>query len=114
MRPYHVYIMANTHNTVLNTGVTGDLESPIAKHREGIIRGFTQRYNVTKRAFAEAFARIEDAIVGEKQIRAGSRAKKVAWIEAHSPLWQGIGDGLRPDVPQGLLRCARNDRRPRH
>ena len=93
-----VYILTNTWNTVLYTGVTADLEKRIAEHRAKVDPDdFASRYGLTKLIYFETTNDIRAAIVREKQIKAGSRAKKVAQIEALNPDWQDLSDGY-PDA----------------
>ena len=77
MKHYWVYIMTNTNNTVLYTGVTNGLERRGAEHKDKKGSSFTSKYNVTKLVFYERFYRIYDAIAAEKRIKAGSRTKKI-------------------------------------
>ena len=80
-----VYIMANKHNGTLYTGVTSDLSRRVYEHREGLTPGFTTRYGCKRLVYYERYERIVDAIAREKQIKGGSRAKKIALIEAMNP-----------------------------
>jgi len=84
-RQYWVYILTNKSNTVLYTGVTGNLPRRIEEHKSSKIEGFTKRYNVNKLVFAEAFEKIEHALMAEKKIKAGSRKKKIELIESMNP-----------------------------
>ena len=93
-RSYYVYILTNAHHTVLYTGVTNDLRRRLEEHRDGRGNGFTKRYNAHKLVYAESFASINDAIAREKQIKAGSRRKKLDLIEAQNPDWRDFGDDL--------------------
>jgi len=74
---YYVYIMTNQYNTVLYTGVTNSLVKRVYQHKNKINKGFTQRYNVDKLVYFEVFQDIYAAIHREKQIKAGSRQKKI-------------------------------------
>ena len=61
------------------------------QHRSGYFRNaFTSRYNVTKLVYYEEFLSIEDAISREKQLKAGSRKKKVDLIEKRNPVWKDL------------------------
>ena len=85
---YYVYILTNKTNTVLYTGVTSDLSKRIAEHKEKIIAtSFTARYNISKLVYYEETADILSAIEREKQIKAGSRKKKLELINAFNPRW---------------------------
>ena len=72
---YYVYILTNTHNNVLYTGVTNDLERRCYEHKQKKIKGFTQKYNVDKLIYFERFDSIDSAIAREKQIKGFSRQK---------------------------------------
>ena len=85
-----VYIMTNRRNTVLYTGVTGDLKKRIYEHRMKLADGFTKRYQVDKLVYYEAFGDAEKAIVREKQIKGGSRRKKISLIEMKNPHWSDL------------------------
>ena len=82
-----VYIMANDRNGTLYTGVTSNLPQRIHQHREGLGEGFTRRYQCKLLVFYETYERMDEAIAREKQIKGGSRAKKMALIEAMNPQW---------------------------
>ncbi len=69
--------MTNEYNSVLYTGVTNDLKKRVYQHKEKMNDGFTSKYNVNKLIYYEHFTNIEEAIAREKQIKAGSRDKKI-------------------------------------
>jgi putative endonuclease len=91
---YCVYILTNQRNTVLYTGVTGDLRARVHQHREKLLPGFTNRYNVTKLVWYEAGYDAPGAIAREKQIKAGSRQKKIGLINRFNPEWRDLCDEL--------------------
>ncbi len=93
-RQYYVYIMTNKHNTVLYTGVTNDLKKRTWQHKEKLVEGFTQRYNVTKLVYYEAVEDIRAAIAREKQIKGGSRQKKLDLINSINSDWRDLYDDL--------------------
>jgi len=82
-----VYIMANRRNGTLYTGVTSDLPQRAWQHREGLGDGFTKRYGCKLLVWYELHEDIELAILRERQIKAGSRKRKLALIEALNPTW---------------------------
>ena len=90
------YITANRRNGTLYTGVTANLVQRIWQHRQGL-RGFSARYDCTLLVWFEMHATMASAIAREKQIKAGSRTKKLTLIEAENPrwidLWPTILDG---------------------
>jgi len=93
-KQYYIYIMTNKRNTVLYTGVTNHLRRRIYEHKEKIVGGFTKKYNVNKLVYYEIFDDIENAILREKQIKAGSRGKKIELIKNMNPEWKDLYDAL--------------------
>lgn len=93
-KQYYVYIMTNKHNTVLYTGMTNDLRRRAYEHKTGQGGGFTSRYNVTKLVYYEATTDVHSAIAREKQIKGGSRQKKLDLINAMNPEWRDLYDEL--------------------
>lgn len=92
---YFVYIITNKNNTVLYTGVTNDLEKRVWEHKHKMNKGsFTARYNVEKLVYFERYSHTEEAIAREKQIKAGSRQKKINLIESLNPDWKDLGEEL--------------------
>ncbi len=85
-RVYYVYIMASRSRT-LYTGMTNDLENRVYQHKQGLVPGFTTRYRVSRLVYYEAFRDVRAAIAREKQIKAWTRAKRVALIESKNPAW---------------------------
>ncbi len=86
----YVYIMTNKHNTVLYTGLTSDLHRRVWQHKQKLIPGFTSRYNCDKLVWYEQAEEILSAIEREKQIKAGSRKKKVMLIERMNTQWEDL------------------------
>jgi putative endonuclease len=87
-----VYIMTNKANRVLYTGVTSNLQRRVYEHKEKIRCKFTARYNVNKLVYYEVFADPRNAIIREKQIKAGSRQKRIDLISAANPRWVDLSD----------------------
>lgn len=88
MKPGYVYILTNKNNTTLYVGVTSNLVRRIMQHKEKQDKkSFTARYNLTKLVYHEAHQSIGDAIGREKQLKAGSRAKKIELIKSINPEW---------------------------
>lgn len=86
----YVYILTNDRNTVLYTGVTSDLSRRLEQHKSKAIRGFTSKYNLHKLVYLEECHSIRDAIAREKQIKAGSRSKKIELIESINSDWTDL------------------------
>ena len=91
---YYVYILTNKRNQVLYTGVTNDLKRRVYEHREKLVSGFTKKHNVYKLVFYEAADSIEAAIRREKQIKGGSRQKKIDLIIGMNPRWRDLYEEL--------------------
>ena len=89
-----VYILFNKSDGVLYTGVTSDLVKRVFEHKSKVIKGFTQKYNVDKLGYYEIFEDIEQAILREKQIKAGSRKKKIELIESTNPEWRDLYEDI--------------------
>ncbi len=89
-KQYYTYIMTNKHNTVLYTGVSGNLEGRVYQHKEKLTDGFTSRYNITKLVYYEIFDDPESAISREKQIKGGSKKKKIELVNSMNPLWKDL------------------------
>ena len=89
----YTYILTNKNHTVLYTGVTSNLSLRIERHRNGFYKNaFSHRYNVTELVYYEEFDSIVDAIVREKQIKAGSRQKKLDLINAFNLEWKDLSE----------------------
>lgn len=109
-----VYILTNTHNTTLYVGVTSALFSRAVEHRDKIFpKSFSAKYNLIKLVYYEVFDSIVDAIAREKQLKAGSRKRKVKLISNYNPQWNDLFEKLANaewhEVP---LRV--NDQTPTH
>jgi putative endonuclease len=84
-RQFYVYLLSNFTNSVMYTGVTNDLLRRVQEHREGKANSFTTRYKVWKLVYFESGEDIRSTIEREKQIKAGSRRRKVALVESINP-----------------------------
>ncbi|HTC21795.1 MAG TPA: GIY-YIG nuclease family protein [bacterium] len=88
--PYYVYIMTTQRNTALYTGVTNDLIKRTVEHKLKLVKGFTEKYHIVKLVYYEMFEDVETAIVREKQIKAGSRQKKIDLIRRLNHKWEDL------------------------
>jgi putative endonuclease len=93
-KEYCVYIMTNAHNTVLYTGVTNNLKRRTYQHKHGQGSVFTIKYNVLKLVYYEVGKDIRAAIAREKQIKGGSRQKKIDLINSLNPEWRDLYDDI--------------------
>ncbi len=89
-KKYYLYIITNKYNTVLYTGVTNDLQRRVYEHKSKLIDGFTKKYNVTKLVYYEIFDDSYAAISREKQIKAGSRQKKIDLVNSMNQEWKDL------------------------
>jgi predicted GIY-YIG superfamily endonuclease len=87
-------MMANQRNGTLYTGVTANPAQRVFEHREGQIEGFSRKYGCKILVWYEIHATMQDAIAREKQIKAGSRTKKLQLIESLNPDWTDLYDLL--------------------
>jgi putative endonuclease len=88
--------MTNAHNTVLYTGVTNNLMRRVGEHKAGK-SAFTRRYNVTKLVYYECGDDVNVAITREKQIKAGSRQKKIDLVNSMNPEWKDLYEAFFVD-----------------
>jgi putative endonuclease len=87
-----VYILTNRSRT-LYTGVTNNLVRRVYEHKQKLVRGFTEKYNIHQLVFYEETSDVNAAIAREKQIKGWTRAKKIALIESMNPEWRDLGNG---------------------
>ena len=86
--------MTNKHNTTLYTGVTSNLQRRVHEHKIGMGSEFTHRYYINKLVYYETTNDIKAAIIREKQIKGGSRQKKIDLVNSINPGWQDLSDDL--------------------
>ncbi len=94
MKYSYVYILFNKRNGTLYVGVTADLVKRIYEHKEKLVDGFTKKYCVDKLGYYEVYEDITDAIAREKQLKAGTRKRKINLIESINPQWQDLYDSI--------------------
>ncbi|WP_184040359.1 GIY-YIG nuclease family protein [Sphingomonas endophytica] len=82
--------MASCRNGTLYAGVTSNLAQRVWQHREGVVAGFTKQYGCKLLVWFEIADTMDVAITREKQIKSGSRARKIALIEAMNPHWHDL------------------------
>ena len=93
-KQFCVYIMTNKTNTTLYAGVTSGLKKRVWEHKEKLTPGFTKKYNINKLAYYEICGDAYFAISREKQIKSGSRKKKIKLIESINKDWRDLYDEL--------------------
>ena len=92
-QPSYVYILTNKTNSALYVGVTNNLTKRMQQHKTGYFKNsFTSKYQVTKLVYYEEFLSIRDAIRREKQLKGGSRQRKIELINHRNPEWRDLMD----------------------
>ena len=86
-KQYYIYLLGNKNNTTIYTGITSDLKRRIWEHKNKTTKGFSSKYNLYKLLYYEIYQDPENAIIREKQIKSGSREKKIELIESMNPKW---------------------------
>ena len=90
------YILTNKYNKVLYTGMTGDIKARVENHKnKKYSNAFTARYNVDKLVWFQEFNDIREAYKREKQIKAGSRQKKIELINKMNPEWRDLAETVQ-------------------
>jgi predicted GIY-YIG superfamily endonuclease len=90
MKQPAIYIMTNKMKGTLYTGVTSNLVKRVYEHKNGVVPGFTKSYGCKRLVYFEMHNDMENAIAREKQIKAGSRDKKLTLIENMNPKWDDL------------------------
>jgi predicted GIY-YIG superfamily endonuclease len=87
--------MANRRNGTLYVGVTGDLIKRVYQHKNlKEVDSFVKKYYCKYLVYFEQYGDMLTAITREKQIKAGSRKKKIELIEKLNPEWKDLYIGL--------------------
>ena len=87
---YHVYILTSRRNGTLYVGCTSDLLKRIFQHKQGYIKGFTEKYKVNVLVHYEMFYNISDAISRERNLKSLNRMWKIRLIEEQNPKWTDL------------------------
>jgi putative endonuclease len=93
-KEYCVYIMTNAHNTVIYSGVTNNLARRVYEHKNGLGGIFTKKYNVNKLVYYEVGDNVHAVLSREKQIKGGSRKKKMDLVNSVNPEWKDLFDEI--------------------
>ncbi len=91
---YFIYIVTNKNKTVLYIGVTNDLQRRVYEHEQGLISGFTKKYNCHYLIYYEHFQDINDAIEREKVLKKWRREKKENLINEFNPDWKFLNEDV--------------------
>ena len=89
-KQYYVYILTNFKNNVFYTGITSDLLKRVWQHKEKLVDGFTQRYNLYKLVYFEVHGDVQEAILREKKIKKWKKEWKVELVEKENPLFKDL------------------------
>ena len=98
---YFVYLLTNWNNKVMYVGVTNNLERRIYEHKNKMVQGFTEKYNVSKLVYFEETNDVASAISREKEIKKWRREKKDALAITVNPEWKDLSDGWFKISPSG-------------
>jgi putative endonuclease len=93
-REYCIYLMTNAHNTVVYCGVTNNLARRVYEHKNGLGGIFTKKYNISKLVYYEVGDNVHAALAREKQIKGGSRKKKMDLVNSVNPEWKDLFDEI--------------------
>jgi len=92
---YYVYLLTNWNNRVIYIGVTNDLNRRIYEHKNKLIEGFSNKYNLTKLVYFEETSDVNAAIAREKEIKKWRREKKNNLVNRTNPSWEDLSEGLK-------------------
>jgi putative endonuclease len=93
-KQFYVYILASKRNGTLYIGVTSNFVQRIWQHKEGLVEGFTKKYNIKLLVYFEVHETVESAITREKQMKKWERAWKIKLIESNNPEWRDLYDTI--------------------
>ncbi|ALD22522.1 GIY-YIG nuclease family protein [Hymenobacter sp. DG25A] len=91
---YFIYILTNQNRSTLYIGVTNDLKRRVYEHMTGLHQGFTKKYNLHQLVYFEDYTDARLAIDREKQLKGGSRQKKLDLINSFNPDWRDLYEDL--------------------
>ena len=94
MKTYYVYIMTNQNNKVLYIGVTNNLQRRVYEHKNGLLEGFTKKFNCKKLIWYKQTGDINSAIQEEKRMKKRNREFKENVINEMNPKWNDLYEGL--------------------
>ncbi len=93
-KQFAVYLMGSSRLGTIYTGVSSDLVKRAWQHREGLLAGFTSRYEVKLLLWYELHNTADSAITREKQIKKWRRAWKIELVEQFNPYWRDLYESL--------------------
>jgi putative endonuclease len=90
MKSYYVYIITNWNNKVMYIGITNNLIRRVYEHKNKLVKGFTEKYNVNKLVYFEETGDVIAAIAREKEIKKWRREKKDQLVNRMNPTWKDL------------------------
>ena len=93
-KQYYIYILASKRNGTLYIGMTDDLVRRIGEHKNGLVEGFTKKYNVKMLTYYEITENVQSALQREKALKKWNRKWKLNLIESENPEWKDLSDDL--------------------
>jgi putative endonuclease len=93
LRTSYVYLLTNWNNKVMYVGVTNNLERRLYEHKQKLMPGFTEKYNVNKLVYFEETNDVRVALEREKEIKKWRREKKNRLVESANPEWKDLSEG---------------------
>jgi putative endonuclease len=90
---YYVYLVTNWNNKVMYLGVTNNVERRLYEHKNKLVKGFTEKYNVNKLVYFEETQDVTAAIAREKEIKKWRREKKNQLVNRMNPNWKDLSSG---------------------
>jgi len=94
MNQYYLYILASKRKGTLYIGITNNLLRRVYEHKEGLIEGFTKKYNVKNLVYYEVHSSIYEAIKREKAMKKWLRKWKIELIEKTNPQWKDLSNNF--------------------
>jgi putative endonuclease len=98
-----------SRSLTLDTGVTGNLYQRALQHKVVEIEGFTKRYHINRLVYYEVFKYVNNALAREKQVKAWTRAKRLALIKTMNPTWQDLADDWGKPAKLHIPHFVRDD-----
>ena len=92
-KTYYVSMLTNRTNNVLYTGVTNNLERRVHEHKNKLVKGFTEKYNVNKLVYFEQTVDVQSALNREKEIKGWLRVKKDELVKSTNETWSDLSEG---------------------
>lgn len=100
--------MTTAYKNVLYCGATTDLYKRVQEHKNGVFKNsFTIKYNIDKLVYFESFTMAGDAFKRERQIKAGSRKKKIQLIVQTNPDWNDLYELIKTNQSEELIRLKK-------